>query len=502
MAFKSLKQILAGKFDDRGYSNEESIAYLQIQKPEEINPFITHHFGKDSGRFPLLFMTEGQGKRGMRGIDETNSSAIGTTQWTWKVTSRLEFTDMVTYFNDADTTPGLGGREFEVHFSTHRFINNYTIKAPDGTQVRIQADLGESPYGYAYLVRLIVADPKKFVNPANLKKGKYWSLGAPIVSESFSKGNRTNVQGYGTMTSQLEFRRFTKTIAGNVGNTVINYQMDDGNGKKSNLWINEELRQFNINMRVANEEALWEAQYNRNANGEILLKDRENGLPIPRTSGMLEICKEANYDTYGDTLTISKIKRTIGDVISDSNDDAERMNIVLMAGKGFAEDFDDAIKKDAKDNGFLTPLGDKEIRETANGLEYGAYFRAYKTIEGHTVIVKHCNYFDKGTSAEADRKNGNIHPRTGLPISSHKACLIDFSTYNGIQNVRLVHQKGRRYHAAAVEGMTKIPASFGLPENSINRAANDVDASSFEIMTSIGLQVDRPEKQLLFECVL
>ena len=32
---------LQGKYDDRGYSNEESISYLQLTKPVEINSFLT-----------------------------------------------------------------------------------------------------------------------------------------------------------------------------------------------------------------------------------------------------------------------------------------------------------------------------------------------------------------------------------------------------------------------------------------------------------------------------
>ena len=35
-----------------------------------------------------------------------------------------------------------------------------------------------------------------------------------------------------------------------------------------------------------------------------------------------------------------------------------------------------------------------------------------------------------------------IHPRSGYPIYSHQACFIDFSSYEGSQNVRMVRQKG------------------------------------------------------------
>lgn len=481
-----------GRYEDRGYSNEESIAYLQLTKPVEINAFMTYNYGMDDDRFPLSFMTEGQGSSGV--VD------IATVQWTWSTMGRMKFTDFVTYFNTANTKPGLAGAEFEVHFSTHWFIEQYGLLAPDGkTQVRIQKDLGESPYGYAYLLKITNPNPNAFVDPEMLAKGKYWSMTAPTVSESYSKGNRSNSMGPGKMTSQLEFHRYSKEIAGNLANVVTCYEFKNGNGGTSNLWINEEMRQFNLTMRVMNEERLWIAEYNRNTNGEIMLKDRDNGKPIPHTSGMLEICRESNYDTYGEYLTIGKLKRIVDDVL-DRDTDTGSMDVVLMAGKGFMEDFDDSLKRDAKDNGFLTPLGDKEIQGNGYGLEYGAYFRAYKTVDGHRITVKHCSFFDKGTIAEAAKQNGYIHPRSGLPITSHQAAFIDFSSYEGQRNVRMVRQKGQIYKAKVIEGMTDIPACWGLPNT--NHAATEIDLARYEVKSSIGLQVNNSTKMFLLSCAL
>lgn len=481
-----------GKYEDRGYSNEESISYLQLQKPVEINSFLTYNYGMDDDRFPLTFMTEGQGKSG--------SVDITTVQWTWPTMGRMKFTDFVTYFNTANTKPGLGGAEFEVHFSTHWFIEQYGLIAPDGkTQVRVQKDLGESPYGYGYLLKLTSPNPNAFVDPEMLAKGKYWSLSAPTVSESYSKGNRSNSMGPGKMTSQLEFQRYSKEIAGNLANVITEYEFKNAQGGTSKLWINEEMRQFHLQMRVMNEERLWLAEYNRNANGEIALKDRDNGKPIPHTSGMLEICRESNYDTYGEYLTLSKLERTVGDVL-ERDTDSGKMNIVLMAGKGFLQDFDNAMKMDAKENGFLTPLGDKEIQGTGDNLEYGAYFRKYKTVEGHTITAKHCSFFDKGTIAEAAKQNGMIHPRSGLPITSHQAAFIDFSTYEGQRNVRIVRQKGQIYKAKVLKGMTDVPASWGVPDS--NFISTEIDMSRYEIKSSLGLQVNNSTKMFLMKCVL
>lgn len=487
-----MRTLSVGKFDDRGYSNEESIANLQLQKPVEINAFLTYNYGKDDDRFPLTFLTEGRGSAGVVDVD--------TVQWTWKTMGRLKFDDFVTYFNTANLKPGVGGSDFEVHFSTHWFIEQYTLIAPDGhTQVRIQRDLGESAHGYGYILRLMSPNPDAFVDPEMLAVGKYWSMGAPLVSESYSKGNRSNTMGPGQMTSQLEFHRYSKEIAGNLANVVIEYEFEGGDGGKNKLWINEEMRQFNVTMRIANEERLWMAEYNRNTNGEVALKDMDNGKPIPTTAGMLEICRESNYDTYGEYLTLNKIKRTVGDVLDRDTDDGT-MNIVLMGGKGFIEDFDEAMRMDATENGFVTPLGDKMIDGSDAGLTYGKYFRRYKTVDGHTITVKHCSFFDKSTIAETAKKNSMIHPRSGLPITSHQACFIDFSSYNGHQNVRKVRMKGQIYKAKVLKGLTDVPASWGVPET--NFISTEIDMSRFEVKDSLGLQVDTATKMFLLQCKL
>lgn len=487
-----MRTLSVGKFDDRGYSNEESIANLQLQKPVEINAFLTYNYGKDDDRFPLTFLTEGRGSAGVVDVD--------TVQWTWKTMGRLKFDDFVTYFNTANTKPGVGGSDFEVHFSTHWFIEQYTLTAPDGhTQVRIQRDLGESAHGYGYILRLMSPNPDAFVDSEMLAVGKYWSMGAPLVSESYSKGNRSNTMGPGQMTSQLEFHRYSKEIAGNLANVVTEYEFEGGDGGKNKLWINEEMRQFNVTMRIANEERLWMAEYNRNTNGEVALKDMDNGKPIPTTAGMLEICRESNYDTYGEYLTLNKIKRTVGDVLDRDTDDGT-MNIVLMGGKGFIEDFDEAMRMDATENGFVTPLGDKMIDGSDAGLTYGKYFRRYKTVDGHTITVKHCSFFDKSTIAETAKKNGMIHPRSGLPITSHQACFIDFSSYNGHQNVRKVRMKGQIYKAKVLKGLTDVPASWGVPET--NFISTEIDMSRFEVKDSLGLQVDNATKMFLLQCKL
>lgn len=490
-----LTEVRRGNYDDRGYSNEATIANLMLQKPDEINNILTYTYGMDDDRFPLTFLTEGQGAAGV--VD------IKTTQWSWKTMGRMKFDDKVVYFNTAayGNTPGKGGAMFDVEFATHWLIEQYGLVAPDGvTKVRIMKDLGEGAHGgYVYRLKLLSPNPNAYVDSDNLAVGRYWSMTAPTISESYSKGNRSNTMGPGKMISQLEYHRYSKEIAGNISNVVVEYQFKTTSGGTTNLWINEEMRQFDIQCRIMDEERLWIAEYNRDVNGDVTLVDPDNGNPIPHTAGMIEICRESNYDTYGEVLTLNKIERTIGDVLSKDTDTGT-MEVVLACGKGFAQDFDKAIREDAKSEGFATPLGDKMIEDFNGGLSYGKYFRRYKTVDGHIVTLKHLNILDQGTMAETAKKNGRVHPRTGLPITSHQAFLIDMSTYQGVRNVRKVRQKGQIYKVGVLKGLTDIPASWGMvPSNSIS---TEIDMSRYEVKNSYGLQVNNATKMFQLECKL
>lgn len=493
-----LREVSRGSYDDRGYSNEETIAHLMLTQPEEINNTLTYTYGMDDDRFPLTFLTEGQGTSGV--VD------IKTETWTWKTMGRMRFNDYIVYNpNRADIQVGLGGATFELEFATHWLIEQYGLIAPDGvTQVRIMKDLGEGSHGgYRYRLKLTSPNPNQYVDPSNLLTGKYWSMTAPTISASYSKGNRSNVMGPGKMTSQLEYHRYSKEIAGNISNTIVTYEFKTKGGGTTNLWINEEMRQHDITIRIMDEERLWLAEYNRNINGEVTLLDEDNGQPIPHTAGMMQICRESNYDTYGEILTLNKIERTIGDVL-DKDTDTGTMEVVLMGGKGFMQDFDMAMRDDARSEGFATPLGDKMIEDFEGGLSYGKYFRRYKTVDNHIITVQHLPFLDKGTIADNDRSNGNVHPRTGLPMSSHQCFLIDMSKYSGEngseRNVRKVRLKGQIYLSGVLKGLTPIPAAWGgVPQNSLG---TEIDMSRYEIKNSYGLQVNNATKMMQLKCVL
>lgn len=488
----ALRLVSTGKYDSRGYSNESSMAALQLQRPAEINSYLTYTLGLENNMFPLSFLTEGQGNIGVTDVE--------TLEWTYKVMGRSKRNDYIVA-SDPAGKPGLGGTYITVWFATDTITEQYGLIGPDGsTQVRVMKAHGKDSKGFKYTLKMKNPDPSAFVDPNMLAVGKYWSMTAPTVSLSFSKGNKSNVVAPGKAKNQMAVHRYTKTIAGNIANaTVYNYEFRTASGGTTTRWISEEMRQFEVNMKMGDEEFLWTSVYNRDANDEVSMKDMDNGEVITEGAGMFEIAKESNYDTYGEILTLSKLNRTIGDVMTNDTDTGET-EFVLFGGSGGLLDFRAAIERDAKANGFLNKLGDVKIMENGKYLSYGREFDTYYTPDGHKVTIKHLPLLDQGSLAMNDKSNGNIHPVTGKPMCSHKLIAVDMSSYNGNRNVRMARLKGQAYQAAVrTSGLTPLPEEWKSYPVGI---ADEVDAATLEVKTTKGLQVDRQNKMFMLESVL
>lgn len=493
MAIRTLAPTVYGS---KGYTNETALAALRVTQPDKVNRMITRLFGSDNDKFPLTYLTEGQGSIAVEDVNDV--------EYYYDVIGRMKYTDEVIKYDTTITKPGLNGTPFVVYFKTNWFINQYGLIAPDGkTQARImEKPKRQSDGSWKYVLQLKSSDPAAYCPLSNLVTGKSWGLTAPTVAESFSRGNSSNVMAPGRMTNQISIHRYTKKIAGNLSNKVIPIVFDGANsstGEAQTLWINEEMKQFEIWMRQMNEESLWTSTYNRNEDGSIIMKDYDSGEPIPEGAGVFEMVKANNYDTYGYDLTVTKLKNTITDVFY-SDTDTGKMEIVMYCGSGFARDFDEALQSESQQKLFYQATGDKVIGSNNGGLTYGNYFTQYRTIEGHTVTLKPCNMFDFGTIAEMDKMNGNIHPRTGLPMSSHKAVFLDMSSYNGQRNVKMFQQKGRGEISTVIKGLSPIPPSWGgVP---LNSSSTDEDASSYEKLYTRGININNATRCFMLESKL
>ena len=224
------------------------------------------------------------------------------------------------------------------------------------------------------------------------------------------------------------------------------------------------------------ESDLWYSLYNKDANGVINDRDEDSGEPVPQGAGVLQ--QIPNEDTYS-FLTTTKLTQIIRDVFFGTSD-ATRRNIDVFTGTGGLEEADKAMKEAAK--GF-TLVDSKFVEGSGFDMVFGAYFKTFRHVDGHTITFRYLPLMDEGVVAQASEK----HPITGLPMESYNMYFIDMSTYDGQSNLMYVSEKGRENIEFVVPGAT-VPKGHGM----VKYRASDVDASSVQWMKAQGIIIRRP----------
>jgi hypothetical protein len=428
-------RILFGQtFDPKGHTNENSLAAARLTSPDKINQTLTYLQGKESDKFPLTFLTEGQ-KGGTKGI------SINDIQYTWDFMDSFDKYDTVLTSDYAPDAVIRG--EAVVTMKTNWLKYQHTIVGEDGTRLRVNARPQKTSGGFLY--RLAPTGQNDVIPAAILTRNSKWAMeGAGTVSESLSFGNESNIVTPGKLRNQISVLRKSYHIAGNISNKVVECHLPTKSGGTSKLWMPYEEWLHEMTWKQHVEEHQWWSQYNRDANGVINKIDPDTGLPIPEGAGL--VAQIPHRDTYS-TLTVDKLDKTVLSVMYGRYDGVGNKDIVLYTGIGGAREFDAALKN--KTSGINQITGDKFISGSGHNLTYGGYFSAYETREGNKIIVKILNILDYGSRAKVAPK----HPVTGLPLTSYNMFFVDHTVYDGIPNVRLVHQNGRSFIRGIEQGM-------------------------------------------------
>lgn len=478
-----MREIQTVSYNSERFTDENVLYKNRLIDPVTLSRGLTYLYGKDSEMFPLLSLTDGQ-----KGITSIKPTKMNDTQYTWNVMGRMKHTSpVIGLANSNNTKPGLGYTPFEVDYEDDWFLKFYTITTPDKQHTcRIQGNpvrLGAKKFRIKLI--LLTGNPDEYVDPANFTKGLHWVMGAPVVSMSKSDGTSSNSMAPGKWTNQFGIYRFSKNITGNVANKVVNIEFDLEGGGTTNMWMPFEMKLFEIDRRLMLEERLWNSKYNRDAYGNIMNKDDENGEPLPEGAGIKDVLyTTGQYETYS-KMTIAKLDSIINKIFSNRVDDTP-MELVMIGGKGAMREINRCIKEDAFGKGYHDKLGSEEIMSGKDGwLSYGKYFNQYKTIDGHIYTIKSANIFDHGTYAEMDRKNGYMY--NGLPHESYNMFFLDMSrTSNGERNIELVAEQGREIMSKVYAGMTNLPAEWAAMGDDKFMSTRR-DEASYEVMVSQGV---------------
>jgi len=488
---KIIKQ--AVNYDTDYYVDENTLYRNELVSPIEITQAITYLWGMQSKATPLLNYTLGQ-----NGVTSKKPKMLNETTYTWKVMGRMELITTVDSVGTSSTKPGLGGTSFDILFRDGMAHAYYTLYSPSGYKMRVNYEPSREGQLWRANVTLMTNDTTAYVPLGDFVSGLAWGYGVPTIARSKSDGTASNRVTPGEATNQFGFYRFSDNIAGNMANQVTEVEFSFDNGTTSKLWMPEEMRQFEWQNSQMIEHDLWTSEYNRTEDGRITLVDDETGEPIPKGAGVYETVKSVgNYDTYYN-LTVEKMDSIVSYLYDHRTDDTPG-EIILYTGAGGMRMFNDAVMREANANQFFTPLG-SEVISGGDHLKYGAYFRQYKTVSDVLLTVQETDYFNHGTEAQQDRRNGRVYK--GHPFYSYNMMILDHSMSDaGGRNIELVAEEGREKLVKIYEGMSQIPAVWGPAAggNMIGHAATKKDIASYEIIQSGGINIKNPYTSFFLE---
>lgn len=460
--------LLNETYDDKGYTNNISLAKARMTNPDTLNPVITHLMGKESKKFPLLFLTEGQ-------TGGTQTKEIEDVEYDWPVVGRMRRTDVIAGHDyAAGSKPGLGGVPVVVVMKTQWLKNQHTVITPQGFKMRVSGKPLAVAMGYKYQFDIIRDSNNAFIPLSELAPGTTLSMsGGANVSESYSFGNESNKQMPGKVKNQIGILRKSYEIGGNVSNRTAAFEFNVG-GKITKYWMPYEEYTHEMNFKQDVEENLWDSVYNRDAAGNIMNIDPDTGLPIPMGAGLIQ--QIPNIDSYGE-LTAKTLDNTVGDIMFGATD-TDNMNVVLFTGTGGRREFSKAMEKKAGSWSLYDGALNSTITGGPRGLTFGAYFTSYRHVDGHTITLADLPILDHGGRAQ----NAPKHPVTGLPITSYEMHFVDMTKYDGVNNVQLVSQKGRSMIRGIEQGMTLLK---GTSYGDYKGNAMDVNLSTSQDKTAI-----------------
>lgn len=476
-------------YDASGISNENTLVRARQEKPDAITKMTTMLMGAwgQGDSFPLLQMTEGL---------SGGSKPIENIEYEYPVMGKRKTSSRVysTQYGAADK-PGINNTKFFIIFEDKWFPPDSTISNGQwGVSARVMSEpVPAIGGGWRVEAQLINPDKAASCPIGALQAGTIWGLtGGSTVTNSLSVGNWSTVQTPGKRKNQISILRKSYRLAGNIANRMVEFRIAGQQGMSS-LWLDFEEYQHTLAWKAAKEEHLWLSEYNRDEFGQIVLIDNINQLPIPIGAGLKQ--QIPNSTTYA-TLTEKLIRSIVSDTMNGTPDTA-KMDIMLFCGRGFADEFDIAMKNSNIFSQVAQGSTGQFVQSRGGNLMLGGYFTSYQSVDGHVITLKNLPFLNHGGYADAS----GIHPVTGRPRSSYEAFFVDASTYDGQKNLQMVHQKGRMEIRGLYQGMTALPDTdyTTFRGNSAIRLATERDESSVHFMSTGGIQMLRDTNSFRLE---
>lgn len=495
-------QVEPSIYDTNTFRDEDNFYHQKQGSVSSLTRSMTYILGKHTNKYPISLMTIGATGFGDTPAAKKASQEIDDVQFDYPVMSRMEKVSVsagTTY--SAPDKPGLGGRPFKIRFTDNHIKRFQFITNGAKSNVYIHDDGVEIPgVGFEYTAQINPCLPSQSIDVAELAYGVLWTNYTVGVAESQSRTTETTMKMPGSYKNQMGFTRLGTSWGGNAANKVMKISIDpmDGSGP-TDVWMDWALWQFEQEWLSNRENNFWYSQYNREANGNIALRDMLTKKTIPRGAGILE---QITNKTSTAELTYNFIAGVTGDALYNVPEAAGK-TITFMGGKGAKRDFHRAMMKESAVVIGSTDLGnvaDKFISGTGYNLALGGFFTTMYHIDGYIIKFKEAEVFNTGKFAQVSPK----HPVTGFPLESHRLVCIDDSDEDGMMNIQHVSQKGRSFVQGIMKGLTTNPkgidALLGNADSGSLLISTDMDQSSYTRLASDGIQLMRGYRCFDIEC--
>lgn len=484
-------------YDSKSMLDEQNFYHQRQGKPDELTKKLTFIMGDYSKNYPLSMMT--LGATGYSKDLKNSAVLMDDIQYTYPVMGRDTKVSIVadTRYSGGDK-PGIGHSEFYLYFSDNWIKRFYILQSENGVQVYVKGDPEPEGNLFKYPVQLDPATADQFCPLSELTAGAKWVELNTAVAESESRTTESNMVMPGSFKNQMGILRHGLSWAGNSANKIMRITVSNGE-KSTNVWMDWFMWQFEKSWLDQCEHLYWYSRYNRQADGNIELKDVLTGKVIPRGSGVLE--QIINKSTYT-SLTYDLLANKIGDALFGQSD-TDNMSITLYTGRGGMREIDRAMKKAGA--AFLTDWGmvaDKFVTGTGRELMLGGFFNGFYHIDGYVIKVKHNPVFDLGKVAAVSPR----HPESGLPLESYRMVFIDDNDSSGMPNIQHVAQRGRQFLDGVIKGLTPMPKTLQIKggfDANLNSAllSTDQDKSAYTRLKTAGLCMLRGNRSFDLQCV-
>lgn len=455
-----------------GMTESDHLSQAYLTEPEKMDAVLAYAFGTQNETV-LSMLTGGIG----------NTRFITNREYTWELHGQTERAIVITgtLVLAADTKPGVQGSSFKWKMEEGIFQISDNLVSDDGTMLRV-SNVQFNGIDYIYTAQLTDPDPKKFIDPAQLKSGARMSKDFSTVEEFSDKGGGTDFVAPMVLQNQLTTLRKHYAVSRSAATDVMVVELFSEDGQSTKFWT--KLAEWTALAQWYKEidRSFIYTIYNKDPQGEVKLQGK-NTRPVYHGAGVRQQIAPANRKYYT-KLTYEILDEFLLDLSYNASRWGGDYNFVALTGKMGIREFNNAILAKQKDLGITVTDSGTFITGTGSNLTLTGHFKTVEFLNGISLTVKEFSPYDDKV------RNRTLHPVTKKPLESYRMTILNFGTVKGKANIRKVAKKNSESAMWYVAGSTD---PFGGVINSLSTIrSSGIDGYEVHMLTECGIQLQDP----------